>query len=143
MTPVLAYGLALISVILYGTLPVILKKSSLGSIPPFSFISTTMFVLFCLSGVAAYFFEKKAPLTGFSETQWKLIALFGLVNFVGFALFALCLEKVPVPHYQFMSIISILVGIILSYFFLDTPIKPSFFLGGALVTAGLYIALFR
>lgn len=143
MTMSIGYILGFIAVIFYGALPIIVKKGSLGDIPPFSFISAAMFVLFCLSSIAAYFYEKKIPLTDYTLPQWRILLLFGVMNFIAFALFVLAVQKIPVPHYQFLSIISIFVGIILSYFFLNEPLKPSFFIGGSLVACGLYIALFK
>ena len=138
-----AYFLAFISVIFNGVLPVLVKKGSLGNISPFSFMSATMFVLFSVSSIAALVFDKKTPLTGFSGPQWQLIVLFGFINFISFALFTISAEKVSISLYQFMTVISIFVGILLSLFFLGEPIKPSFYIGGALVTAGLYIVLFK
>lgn len=137
------YIFAFMAAIFYGVLPMIAKKASTMGITPFSFISATMFALFVLSSIAAFSIEKKIPLFDFSGKQLQLLALFSVLNFCAFSLLNLAVREVPVPHYQLITIVSIFVGVVVSAIFLSETIKPSFYVGSALVTAGLYIALFK
>jgi drug/metabolite transporter (DMT)-like permease len=133
--------LALLSIVCYATLPVISKKSLIGGVPPFAFIGTTMLMMSALSLAISFVMEKRIPLADVKPSDWTGLLLFTIVNLAAFSLFLIAIIKMPVAHYQIMGTIGPVISIVLAYIFLGETIDPKFFIGLALIGAGLFIAL--
>lgn len=141
MPALFVYAIAVVSIFCYAALPVISKKSLISGVPPFAFIGITMLLMSLTSISISLVTEKKFSLMQLKGPEWFGLILFTAVNLVGFFLLLTSVSKMPIAHYQIMGVVGPVVSIILAYFFLGEQIKPQFFLGIALVGAGLFVAL--
>ena len=133
--------IAVLAIFCYAALPVISKKSLIGGVPPFAFIGTTMLMMSALSLAISFIVEKRIPFADIKPTDWPGLALFTIVNLAAFALLLTAISKMPVAHYQIMGAVGPAIGVVLAYIFLGETIDPKFFIGLALIGAGLFIAL--
>jgi drug/metabolite transporter (DMT)-like permease len=143
MAALLPYGIAFLAVTGYAALTVLARKAMLSSTPPFAFIAITMAVLCVLATAASLGFEKKFSLTELRWAEWRWFLLFGMVNFAAFTFFLMAMKTLPSAHYQLLFAITPVITAALAFLMLGETVQPKFFIGLALVGAGLYVALMK
>jgi drug/metabolite transporter (DMT)-like permease len=134
------YAIAVAAVICYGLLGPIAKKLQLN-IPPFATIAITMFMLCAYATIASLFFEKDFSIAKISPRGWLGLVAFSAINFAAFAFYLIVIAKMPVTHYQLITLIGPIAGGILAYFLLGEMFKPQYLYGLMFIALGLFVAL--
>ena len=140
MSVVLPYIAAFMAMFCYALLPVLAKKMH-ASVPPFSLIAVTMFVLMLCSLVASYVTERSFKISSLGLSDFLSLVLFGLINFVGFGAYLFSISKIPVVEYQMIGVLIPLVGGVLAVFLLNEPFLWRYGVGFVFVAVGLYLTL--
>lgn len=140
MNALSTYSMAFFAMGCYAFMPVLLKKLQLD-IPPLRLIAITMAVLCIFAATASFCFEKDSSILKLTPKMWAGMVFFGLVNFVGFAVFMIVIAKIPVAQYQLIGLATPIVGGAFAYWMLDENFKPQYFYGLAFISIGLFIAL--
>ncbi|MBI5456443.1 EamA family transporter [Candidatus Kaiserbacteria bacterium] len=141
MQSFLFYGIAIAAVCSYALLHVLAKKAQL-SVPPFTFMATTMFVLAALAFVASLLYEKPFQMESWKNSDIVLVVAFGAVNFVAFALYLKAISGIPLSHYQLIvAALGPVAAAALAYIFLSEYVSVRFFIAIPIILAGLYLAI--
>lgn len=86
-----------ISTALYALIGPLLKKANTDSVPPFTVMAISMFVLFLCSFLASIFFENSFHLkASVLKGNINYLVIAGIINFVGFWL--------AILGYKYMSL---------------------------------------
>jgi drug/metabolite transporter (DMT)-like permease len=132
------YATGCLAIGCYASLPVIAKKLQLD-LPPLAFIGVTMMMLSAISVVASLINENNFSILSVGRGAWLGLLLFAIVNFIGFALYLLTIQKMPVSGYQMIGLTTPLIGAGLAFFVLGEQFTMRQLLGFIVVTAGLPI----
>ncbi|MDR3424524.1 MAG: DMT family transporter [Alphaproteobacteria bacterium] len=134
------YLTGLLTVACYGALSPIAKKL-LSAIPSFAFVGMTALIVSSFAFASSIFYEKGFSLARLSTATWGGLLIFGIINFISYALYCYVIAKIPVTHYQLMELIAPIVGGILAYFLLREPFKPQYLAGLVIVGLGVFVAI--
>jgi drug/metabolite transporter (DMT)-like permease len=134
------YLLAFFAMACYAFMPVLLKRLQI-EIPPLMLIAITMAVLCALAAGASFFFEKTPQILTINPKMWAGMVFFGVVNFIGFAVFMIVIAKIPVAHYQLIGLATPIVGAAFAYWMLGEEFKIQYLVGLVFIAIGLFIAL--
>lgn len=134
-------AIMLLSIFCYGALAPILKKPS-QTLPPFTLMAITMFVLFLISFFASVFFEHSLTVKqSLIKQNLPMLMLFGFINFFAFWLFIIGYKYFPVWQQQMFYLLMPIFGGIIAYFLLGEAINIKLFFGLAIIGVGLFVGL--
>jgi drug/metabolite transporter (DMT)-like permease len=133
--------LVLSSTIIYASLTPLLKKAN-QVLPPFAVMAISMAVLFLLSLIFSLFFENFAQL---KLSQYKgvvkILILVGILNTIAFYLAVKAFKYLPIWQQQMFTVLTPVLSGIFAYFILGEAFSSKLFLGLAIMTIGLFLAL--
>lgn len=134
------YLLAFLAMCCYASLAPLSKKLTLD-IPPFAFIATTMIFLCAYGVIASFFVDKGFSYSKIEPATWGKLAIFSLVNFVGFFVYLYAIRHIAVAQYQIIYLASPVVGGLIAYLILSEGFKMQYLYSLPFIGIGLYIAL--
>jgi drug/metabolite transporter (DMT)-like permease len=140
MATLLPYGVALLAVTFYSLLGPLAKKIG-ATIPPFGFIATSSLLLFLSAGALSLLFEKEEVGAALQKADWRWLLAFSTINLVAYLLWLVALGKIPVTHYQLMSILIPVIGGIAAFYLLKEPFHMRYLAALAFMFIGLVIAV--
>lgn len=129
------------STTLYAFLYPLVKKAN-QQLPPFTVMAISMFFLFTLSLLGSYFVEgilRKE--TDVLKTNLPILAAIGIINFAAFWLLILSYKYFPVWQATMFTLLTPILAGIFAYFLLGEKFGLNLFLGLAVMTVGLFIAV--
>lgn len=134
---------AFLAVVFYGLLSPIGKKVLVGGVDQFVYIGCSMAMLSFFAFMAALI--KGGGRINFDNIMTgdnlPLIALMAFLNFIGFTLYTISIQKIDVFEYQLMNMIQPIVGAFLAYLLFREHLELKHFIGFALAGVGLYVAI--
>ena len=142
MASYIGYIIAFFAMCSYASLAPIAKKLTNEGLTGFYLILINSAFLGIFAIIALLFsnqnFEvfKKIPLS-----TWSWIALWALINFVGFALYIWAVARIPVVNYQIMYLASPLIGALIAFVLLSEPLQVKHLIGGLFVAIGIFITI--
>lgn len=130
-----------LSTTLYALIFTLTKKAN-QQIPPFMVMAISMFVLFACSFIASIIFEKIFSFkVDTIKANLSVLILIGVVNFFAFWLLILGYKYFEVWQIGlFQILIPVLAGIF-AYFILGEKLTTNLFIGLAIMSVGLYVAI--
>lgn len=134
------YIIALFAISGFALLAPLAKKLG-DTIPPFAFMSMTMFFLFIFSGVLAFIFEREKFSFSLEKNHWISLLLFSLVNLTAFASALWVISRIPIAQYQIIGVLTPVAGGLFAIFLLKEPFHIRYLISLAIITVGLYVAL--
>ena len=140
MSPILPYIVAFFAVSAYSLLGPMAKKVSV-SLPPFTFIALSTFMLAVLAGLIGYFNERDAVIKAIPHTNWNWLILFTLVNLAGYAGYLWAITKIPVAQYEMFGVLMPIVGGLFAVYLLKEPFHTRYILSLLFIGVGIYIAI--
>ncbi|HVF69401.1 MAG TPA: DMT family transporter [Xanthomonadales bacterium] len=130
-----------ISTACYALLYPLLKKAN-QQIPPFTVMSISMFVLFALSFLASIIFEGGFNLRDQDlKESILLLILVGAINCVGFWLGIQGYKYFPLWQQTMFTLLTPVLAGIFAYFILGEKLTVNLFIGLAVMSIGLFIAV--
>ncbi len=133
-------SIAIIAIFCYAFLGPLAKKVGL-TIPPFTFVAISTFMLTALAIVVAVIFERDQIVGAISQVSWGWMIAFTAINLAGYALYLVAMSRMPVAQYEMFGILMPIFGGVIAYFLLKEPIHPRYLLALAFMAVGLYIAV--
>lgn len=129
-----------ISTAFYGLINPLLKKANNDSIPPFTVMAISMFVLFLCSFFASIFFENGLHIKGdILKSNSGYLILAGVINFIAFWFAILGFKYMPLWQQTLFSLMMPVFTAIFAYFLLGEKLSLNFFLGLLIMGIGLFI----
>lgn len=126
---------------LYALTVVLIKKGS-AAIPPFAIIATSTFVLFVGATLLSVAFERSFQWTSTqNRAGLYYVMLAGLVNIVAFWCFIKAMEYVPVWQVEMFGLLSPIFAGVLAYLIIGEALSSQLFIGLAVVSVGMFIAV--
>ncbi len=140
MEKYLIYGVGILAVMSYAFLAPIIKQPSLV-VSPFLIMAFNSIIILACSLPLYYFSAEKTVLSDLEPKIWGLILANGLINVLAFWLLLKALGGMPVWHYQMLVVASPIFSAIAAYFLLREDISVRLFVGLAIVSVGIFIAV--
>lgn len=128
--------------IAYALLSPLLKKAN-QSMPPFTVMTISMFALFTVSLILSLTFEKVINLDYISAHKNTVLMLLGvgLINALSFWLIILAFKYMPIWQLTMFNLLAPVLAGIFAYFILGETMSLKLFLGLAIMSFGLFIAI--
>lgn len=134
------YLIGFAAIICYALLSPIVRKLSLGTVPPFAFMMIANGFLF-LFAVIGYWMMERGSVAAMQPITWIWMFGFALLNFLGYYLYIKALSGMPVTSYQLMALATPIIGGLFAWYLLKEPITVKMLVGFAIMCAGFYIAI--
>ena len=134
------YILAFCSVFFYAVDNILAKKMT--DIPPFLFMTGTMFVLF-LCSLIAFFFVEYSNTKVLASKQVVFLIVFGIINFISFWLYLYAIKKIPISHYLVIFALTPIMTGLFWWIYGTEKLWWNFFFGAIIVGIGIAIALIQ
>ncbi len=140
MNKLIGASIVTISVACYSLISPLLKRTS-ATLPPFTIMSISMFSLFSLSVIMSLIFEKNQLKMDVVKQSVPILLLVGAINLVGFWLAIQGYKYMPLWQQSlFQLLLPVFIGIV-AYFVLGEQLSPKLFVGLAIMSLGLYVAV--
>ncbi len=135
-------AIMVLSTIGYAMLWPLLKKAS-QSMPPFTVMTVSVFVLFILSLIFSLTVEGVINLKYLNANKNIVLMLIGvgLINTLSFWLFIHAFKYMPIWQQSMFSLLAPILGGIFAYFILGEAMSIKLFVGLAVMSIGLFIAV--
>ncbi len=134
------YIVAAFAVSAYALLGPIAKKVG-TALPPFTFITVSSIIIVVCAGTIAFFYERHQIMETFREIHWNWLALFSLINVVGYVGYLWAINRIPVAQYEMFGILMPIIGGLFAVVLLKEPFHARYLLSIAVISIGLYIAV--
>lgn len=137
------FGLLLVlsSTILYASLTPLLKKAN-QTLPPFTVMTISMFVLLLCSLIFSIAFENFTHLKFLSyKNIIKILFLVGILNTLGFWLAIKAFKYLPIWQQTMFAVLTPIFSATFAYFILGELFSYKLFLGLIIMAIGLFIAV--
>lgn len=129
------------STIVFASLGPLLKKAN-QTLPPFTVMTISTFILFLCALILSIAFENFTNLKFLSDKSIvKILFLAGALNTLSFYLAIKAFKYIPIWQQAMFSVLMPVFSAIFAYFILAEKFSPRLFLGLAIMAVGLFIAV--
>ena len=134
------YVLGIGAVCFYSLLTPLSKKFQVD-VPPFAFVAISSLFLGTVSLLCSVTLEREFSWKAMTGSSWKNMAIFSMINFIGYIAYLKAVKGIPAANYQLLYILSPVFVAVFAYFLLHEKIELRQIIGFVLMGGGLCVAI--